>query len=222
MSIQKPNGEKNSQEKLNAANHMSQIAPALLDTLNEHYDDFRRFLERRVGDKTTAEDVLQNFYIRVIQSKPQLRDERNAIGWLYTVLRSVLIDQYRKDAARKRGEIRYAQEQIVLEHNSENSEEMDNICNCARELLHELQPDQAELLNRIDFLEEPRKKVGADMDISQQHLRVRLHRARLAIGTALKKHCGACCETEYRDCFCESDCTQTEPSLFKEQPTVVV
>lgn len=221
MSIQKPNKEKNSQGKLNAIN-VHPMASALVDTLNEHYNDFGRYLEHRLGDKATAEDVLQDFYIRVIQSKTQLRDERSAIGWLYTVLRSVLIDHYRRDAVRKRGDIRYSQEQIVLKNNSDNSEEIDNICNCVRGLLHELQPDQAELLNRIDFLQEPRKKVGADMDISQQHLRVRLHRARLAIGTALKKHCGACCETEYRDCFCESDCTQTEPSLFKVQPTVVV
>lgn len=221
MSIREPLREKKPLEKSSVADHMHPMSPAVVDAMNMHYDDFKHYLERRLGDKTTAEDVLQNFYVRVIQSKTKLRDERSAIGWLYTVLRSVLIDHYRRDSVRKRGDARYAQEQIVLENSSVNPEEMDNICNCVHGLLLELQPGQAELLNRIDFLEEPRKKVGADMDISQQHLRVRLHRARLAIGTALKKHCGACCEIEYRDCFCESDCTHTDPFHFKEQAEAI-
>jgi len=183
------------------------VSPALERALKTHYVDFLRYLMRRVGDQATAEDVLQSFCIRVMQSETQLRDERSAIGWLYTVLRSVLMDHFRGDTVRKRGDARYSREQMVLESDTIVAEDAAGICNCLRGLLPELRPDYAELLRRVDFLEEPRQDVAAEMGISQQNLRVRLHRARSAIGVALKQHCGPCCETEFRDCFCDRDCT---------------
>lgn len=186
---------------------------ALEQALNEHYKDFQGYLIRRVGDRTTAEDILQNFCMRVMKNKTQLRDKNSAIGWLYTVLRSVLMDHFRKETTRKRSDARYAQEQIVLETDRVAPVADDNICNCLRGLLPDLRPEYADLLSRIDFLEEPREKVGTDMAISPENLRVRLHRARLAIGVALKQHCGECCETEYRDCFCERGCTYPEAVL---------
>jgi len=183
------------------------VSPALEQALKAHYTDFLRYLTRRVGDQATAEDILQTFCIRVMRSETQLRDDRSAIGWLYTVLRSVLMDHFRGGAVRRRGDARYSREQMILNEEGPGTEDDGGICNCLRGLLPELRPDYAELLRRVDFLEQSRTDVATDMGISQQNLRVRLHRARAAIGIALKQHCGPCCETEYRDCFCEQDCT---------------
>lgn len=190
---------------------LRQVSPALERALRAHYSDFLRYLMRRVGDRATAEDVLQSFCIRVLQSETQLRDERSAIGWLYTVLRSVLMDHFRGDTVRKRGDARYSRERMILEADSAEPEDEAGICNCLRGVLPELRPDYAELLRRVDFLEDPRTEVATDMGISQQNLRVRLHRARAAIGVALKRHCGPCCESEFRDCFCDRDCTDEGP-----------
>ena len=188
-----------------------QVSPALAHALKAHYTDFQRYLIRRVGDKATAEDILQTFCIRVMQSGTQLRDEASAIGWLYTVLKSVLMDHFRKETVRKSGDARYVQERMVLESDGSGPDDDSAICNCLRGLLPEIRPEYCEILRRVDFLEEPRKKVAAEMGVSQENLRVRLHRARLAIGVALKQHCGACCESEYRDCFCERECTDADP-----------
>jgi len=182
-------------------------SPALELALKAHYLDFQRYLMRRVGDKATAEDVLQSFCIRVMQSEAQLRDEGSALGWLYTVLKSVLMDHFRKETVRSRGDARYSQELMVLDGDRAGQENLDSICKCLHGLLPELRPEYAEILRRVDFLEEPRKQVADDMGVSQQNLRVRLHRARGAIGVALRQHCGACCESEFRDCFCELSCT---------------
>ena len=180
-------------------------SPVLELALKAHYLDFQRYLMRRVGDKAAAEDVLQSFCIRVMQSQTQLRDEASALGWLYTVLKSVLMDHFRKETVRSRGDARYSQERLVLDGDRAGQDDVESICKCLNGLLPELRPEYAEILRRVDFLEEARSKVADDMGVSQQNLRVRLHRARGAIGVALKQHCGACCETEYRDCFCEND-----------------
>lgn len=181
---------------------------ALELALRRHYDDFRKYLISRVGDPAIAEDILHSFCIRVMQNGTELRDPKSAIGWLYTVLRSVLMDHYRKESSRKRGEYAYAVDVAVTSEGTANSEPDEVICDCVNGLATELRANQAELLRRIDFNEEPREHVSRDLGISQQNLRVRLHRARVTLKNALLRHCGTCCETGFRDCYCDKDCTQ--------------
>lgn len=106
------------------------------------------------------------------------------------------MDYIRRDSVRNRGDARYARARIVLGEDRIELNEVDAICNCLRGLLPELRPDYAELLRRIDFLHVSREQFRVDLAISEQNLRVRLHRARLAVGVALKRHCGERCESQ--------------------------
>ncbi|KKM70552.1 hypothetical protein LCGC14_1439530, partial [marine sediment metagenome] len=90
------------------------VMPVITAALADHRGEFLRFLARRLGDRDTAEDVLQNFCLRVVSSSVALRKRESVIAWLYTVLRSVLTDHYRREAARRRREGSYAREQIAL------------------------------------------------------------------------------------------------------------
>ena len=150
---------------------------------------------------------MQNFCMKVMHSGTELRDDKSAVGWLYTVLRSVLSDHYRKEARRRGGDARYVQDQLVLSEKSTETDHDAGLCGCINGLVLDLRPEYGEVLRRVDFEEEPREKVGADLGISQENLRVRLHRARQAIGELLKGHCSGCCDEGFRDCFCKLDCT---------------
>lgn len=178
------------------------MSPAIEAALRTHYRDFRRFLVSRVGDAAAAEDVLQNFCMRVMQSGTGLRDDKSALGWLYTVLRSVLTDHYRKETRRRGGDAAYVQDQLVLGEQTSETDDSMGLCRCIDHLVLDLRPEYSEVLRRADFAEEPREKLCADLGISQKNLRVRLHRARQAIGELLKGHCGGCCNADFRDCFC--------------------
>ncbi len=186
------------------------MAPVVEAALNAHYRDFRAFLIRRVGDQATAEDVLQNFCIRVIRNGNALRDDRTVIGWLYKVLRSALTDHYRKEAVRRRIENSYVQDKLVLDDAMAEPTMDDAMCHCLNGLVAEVRPDYAEVLQRVDLREESRERVARDLGISQQNLRVRLHRARSALGIALKHHCGDCCKAGYDDCTCNKICKQPD------------
>ncbi|MEO1138108.1 MAG: sigma-70 family RNA polymerase sigma factor [Pseudomonadota bacterium] len=183
--------------------------PEIELALKRHYADFRKYLLRRIGDPATAEDVLQSFCVRAMQSRTKLRDSRNTMGWLYTVLRSVLMDHYRKETSRRRGENSYATDAAVQPEDVASPEQGEVICNCVTGVAAELRKDQAELLRRIEFDEEPRERVSAELGISAHNLRVRLHRARAALKYALLHHCGPCCEADFRDCYCDRECTQS-------------
>lgn len=178
--------------------------------LTENHRAFRRFLIRRLGDESAAEDVFQSFCLRVVNRGAELRQSESVIAWLYSVLRSVLMDHYRSEAARQRREASYAQEQALLGNDRDDLGLEESFCNCFSGLLPALRPDYAEVLRRIDLSGDPREKVAADLGITPTNVRVRLHRARQALRKALDSYCGSCCEQGFRDCDCERAHSHTD------------
>src|SRR5881398_81596 len=61
----------------------------LLTTLAERRRDFLSFLERRVGHREVAEDVLQEAFARSLDKVP-LGSEESAVAWFYRVLRNAV------------------------------------------------------------------------------------------------------------------------------------
>ena len=161
---------------------------------------FMGFLVKRMGNRADAEDVLQDFCIRVLARKDQLRDVERMDAWLYTILRSTLNDFYRKGTRRNRLAAAAARE--PEEWIADAPAQMARLCNCHGGLISDLRPADAELIRRIDFGEEDRESVAADLGLSRNALGVRLHRARTALRDALTHHCGACCQIDRDDCFC--------------------
>ena len=161
---------------------------------------FLGFLVKRLGNRADAEDVLQEFCIRVLARKDQLRDVERMDAWLYTILRSTLNDHYRKGTRRNRLATAAARE--PEEWVADAPSQMARLCTCHNGLISGLRPADAELIRRIDFGEEDRGVVAADLGLSRNSLGVRLHRARAALRDALISHCGECCQADRDDCSC--------------------
>lgn len=175
---------------------------AVTTALTEHRSEFLRFLVRRLGDRDTAEDVLQGFCLRVVANGGNLRKSESVVAWLYTVLRSVLTDHYRREAARRRREASYVDERVALDESPDAVEPEESPCGCLDKLVPTLRPDYAEILQRVDLSDEPREKTVAKLGLTQGNARVRLHRARQALREAMRECCGSCCERGFHDCTC--------------------
>ncbi len=162
---------------------------------------FLGFLVKRLGNRAEAEDVLQEFCLRVLARKDQLREVDRMDAWLYAILRSTLNDHFRKSARRTRlagAAAREPQEWVV-----DAPSQMARLCTCPGGLISDLRASDAELIRRIDYGEEDRGVVAQDLGLSRNALGVRLHRARAALRDALMKYCGDCCRAEGRDdCSC--------------------
>ena len=161
---------------------------------------FMGFLVKRLGNRADAEDVLQDFCIRVLSRKDQLREVERMDAWLYTILRSTLNDHYRKGTRRSRLAAAAARE--PEEWIADAPSQMARLCTCHGGVISELRPADAELIRRIDFGEEDRERVAADLRLNRNALGVRLHRARTALREALTTHCGKCCQEDRDDCYC--------------------
>ena len=176
--------------------------PELETTLSTNRNAFLGFLVKRLGNRTDAEDVLQEFCIRVLARKGQLREADRMDGWLYAVLRSTLNDHYRKLGRSNRLKDAVLQESQTGVVYDDPVEDMDLICKCVKGLVTELRPADADLIRRIDIDDVDRATVAAELGLKAGTLNVRLHRARVALGDALLAHCGACCRHGFDDCSC--------------------
>src|SRR3954465_10357357 len=73
----------------------------LVAVLAENGRAFLSFLERRVGGRELAEDVLQDAFARSLDKLPATSEE-SAVAWFYRVLRNAVVDHYRRGGASER------------------------------------------------------------------------------------------------------------------------
>lgn len=182
------------------AHDTARLDPAIEAALIEHRRDFLRLLTHRVGNTETAEEVLQQCYLRAVSRAFALRKRESILAWFSRLLRTVLADYTRREATRRRQETAYAQHQ-ALTREDPALESM--VCTCLYALLPMLQPAYADILRRVDLLGEPRPQVAAALGVSVQNVTVRLHRARQALKRALLRWCTTCPEHGFLRCACD-------------------
>ena len=70
-----------------------------LQTLLDRRAAFLAFVQRRVGDRSLAEDIVQAAYVRAIEHTGTLREEQSMTAWFFSVLRNAIVDHYRRNAS---------------------------------------------------------------------------------------------------------------------------
>lgn len=180
---------------------LEELTPAAIRVLAEVHDTFLQFLRRHLRNDSDAEEVMQQFYLRVVVHASQLRKEESVNIWLRRVLQSALIDYRRRAAARERAEADFARKEAATPVPVDDLDAF--VCMCIYKLLPLLKPEYAEVLRRVDLENEPREAIAAALGLTLSNLTVRLYRARQALRRALQLSCETCPIHGYLDCGCE-------------------
>jgi RNA polymerase sigma factor (sigma-70 family) len=174
-------------------------------TLVANHRDFLAFVEKRVGNRATAEEILQDAFVRSMEKLDTVRD--TAIGWFYRVLRNAIIDHHRRSAAAERRHEAYAREEQLAE--SEDEELHRVVCKCVAQLADTLKPEYAAALRRVEVDGVSVKDYAAEVGISSSNAGVRIFRAREALRKQVARSCGTCAVHGCVDCTCT---LATDPS----------
>ncbi|HZI10106.1 MAG TPA: RNA polymerase sigma factor [Myxococcus sp.] len=166
-----------------------------------NHRQFLAFLERRVGSRATAEEILQSAFVKAVEKGGALDDSEGAVAWFYRLLRNALVDHYRRQAAEGRALEREARE---AEEAREDPELKGAVCACVGELLPTLKPEYADMVRQVDLEERSVPDVAREAGISANNAGVRLHRARQALKKQLERSCGTCASHGCLDCSCKS------------------
>ena len=175
--------------------------PAPLETLLENQRAFLRYLERRVGDRALAEDILQDAFAKVVARPEQAPTDEAIVPWFYRTLRNAAVDKFRRRGAADRAYEAFARE---LETHETPSIDMETeICACVSRLAATLKPEYAEALQAIEVTGIPVKAYAEQKGLSSSNAAVRVFRAREALKKRVIESCGACAEHGCLNCTCK-------------------
>jgi len=174
--------------------------PAPVATLLENHRAFLRYLERRVGDRALAEDILQDAFAKVVARPEQAPADEAVIPWFYRALRNAAIDQFRRRGAADRAYEMFARE--LETHEAPTSEMQAEICACVSRLASTLKPEYAEALQAIEIADTPVKAFAEQKGLSSTNAAVRVFRAREALKKRVTESCGTCAEHGCMNCTC--------------------
>lgn len=150
--------------------------------LLENHRAFLRFLERRVGDKDIAEDILQDAFVKLL-ARPAVAPEGEAVvPWFYRLA----------SFARE-----LEQSEVAPPPDVEAE-----ICACVSRLAGTLKPEYAEAVQQIDVAGLSVKSFAEANNLSASNAGVRVFRARDALKKRVTESCGTCAEHGCLNCTC--------------------
>jgi RNA polymerase sigma factor (sigma-70 family) len=171
----------------------------LAAVLVENRRAFLSFLERRVGHREVAEDVLQEAFARSLDKVP-FESAESAVAWFYRVLRNAVVDHYRRGGASDRALSALARQ---LDQQAEpDLDERNAVCRCVSRLSETLKPEYALVLRRIDVDGLSVQDYAVEAGITANNAGVRVFRAREALRKRVVRWCGSCAERGCIDCTC--------------------
>ncbi|MEJ7596450.1 MAG: sigma-70 family RNA polymerase sigma factor [Kofleriaceae bacterium] len=176
----------------------SPASPEVVATLVANHREFLKFVERRVGNRAIAEEILQNAFVRSVEKFDTVRD--SAVGWFYRVLRNSIIDHHRRTEAAERRLESFAADQSATDVRDDELHRV--VCKCVAEIAKTLKPEYATALRRIEVDGLSVKDYADEAGISSSNAGVRVFRAREALRKQVVRSCGTCAAHGCLDCTC--------------------
>jgi len=185
------------------------------EALAESKDRIYHFLLRHIRNEQDAQDVLQDFFVRVLTRADDLQSCEKIRGWLSSILRSVLSDHFRKRSQETRKLNEYTTFLTLL---GPAEEEPETDFPCIQENLPKLNPNYKKLIERADLCAEDRTKISKDIGLSASTLRVKLHRSRKALGHKISLAHASCVHECALQTVCQASALQAKPAMSAGMP----
>lgn len=176
------------------------LSQPVIEQLVANHREFLRFVERRIGNRAIAEEIVQDAFVRSLDRGGEIRE--SVVGWFYGVLRNAVIDRQRRQAVADRRLDQFAAE---LEASGDGGDELAGVvCRCVAQLADTLKPEYADVLRRVELDGVAVKDYADAAGISASNAGVRIFRAREALRKQVARSCGTCADHGCLDCTCHA------------------
>jgi RNA polymerase sigma-70 factor (ECF subfamily) len=148
------------------------------------------FIRRRVADEATAEELLQEVFLKIHQHGGSLRDARRLESWIYQITRNIIIDHYRSRNLPMTS--LDAQEVLDLPEELPDDDMVSELLPCIRAMVLALPEQDRQALILTEYQGLTQKELGERLGLSFSGAKSRVQRAR----EKLKQQLLACCHFE--------------------------
>ena len=157
------------------------------------YQRIFRYIMSMVHDTAEAEDLTQETFLRAYRRRDSLRDEGAQTAWLYRIATHVCLDRLRQYARRNPMESETDLDQVdVAEPDTPSLQqtiERDEMSACVQRYLNGLPDSYRAVMLLHDMHELTAPEIAQLLGESLANVKIRLHRARRKLKTALEAGC---------------------------------
>lgn len=162
-------------------------------TTEQVWEDFhtplQQFIRRRVSDEVTAEDVLQEVFLKIHQRMETLRDVKKLESWIYQITRNAIIDSYRSSKPTTTLE---AAEVLDLPEELPDDDVVSELLPCVQAMVRDLPEQDRQALVLTEYQGLTQKELAERLGLSFSGAKSRVQRAR----EKLKQQLLECCHFE--------------------------
>ena len=157
------------------------------------YQRIFRYIMSMIRDIAEAEDLTQETFLRAVHRRDTLREESAQTAWLYRIATHVCLDRLRQYARRGPLESDTDLDQVDIPEpdvpSLQKVIEQDEMTACVQRYLNRLSDSYRAVILLHDMHELTSPEIAQLLDESLATVKIRLHRARRKLGTALKAGC---------------------------------
>lgn len=158
-----------------------------------YYDRVYRYVQSMVHDAPEAEDLTQETFLRAYKERESLRESGALVAWLYRIATHAALDKLRQRARRAPKESDTDVNEIELPDRDsvslQQSIEQGEMSACVQEYLADLPDNYRSVILLHDMEELTGSQIAGLLDLPLATVKMRLHRARRQIQTALDRAC---------------------------------
>jgi len=156
----------------------------------EFHTPLLQFIRRRISDEDTAEDVLQDVFLKIHQHIETLKDVKRLESWVYQITRHEIIDYYR--SKERPWTALDAPEVLELAEDLPDDDVVGELFPSVRAMVKSLPEHDRQALVLTEYQGLTQKELGERLGLSFSGAKSRVQRAR----EKLKQLLLACCHFE--------------------------
>lgn len=154
----------------------------LMQAWHGHERELRGWLQRQLGDGVSAEDLLQDVFLKAMRQGERFCTIDNARAWLFEVSRNALLDHYRR-----MHETVEISEELVAEDDAPPP--VDSLAACLPRVLTELNPEDRDAITCCDLNGMTQEEYALKTGLTLPGAKSRVQRARKRLKQLLAANC---------------------------------
>jgi len=160
-----------------------------------YYGKVRKFILALVKDPWTADDLIQETFLRVQQNLGTLKDSSKLSSWIYRIAYNLCQDHFRRGKAERKRESTDSEqtenlaEGFIQEQLIQKELEQREMGRCVQDQIDLLPESLRAVLVLFDIMECSHQEIADILGITVANVKVRLHRARKTLKPILEKKC---------------------------------
>jgi RNA polymerase sigma-70 factor, ECF subfamily len=153
------------------------------DIWEEFHLELLGFIKTRINDSDTAEDILQEVFVKIHNNTDTLKQNSSLASWVYQITRNTIIDFYRKK------KIDYSDEGVDKPLPMEIEDLNGDFIHCVKSFISQLPNKYKDILLSITYQNISQKEYAQAQNISYSAAKSRTQRAKEKLKELFLAYC---------------------------------